>query len=178
MEDIAPQTIWLGGCFTVGRVYFSSYPAPAGLQSRYFWTENWLTEDSSEKSTLFQISVFRSACLLAKSGRFFFIASVKRGFLAGLHDLSPNSRDSLRWIVLVLTTIPVSINLARIFWRTLWRASNHLMHKAVFSAAGNFWSAWPFYVCENAFILVFCNCIVHSCFANFQFPRDLTYRKV
>ena len=40
MEDIAPQTIWLGGCFTVGRVYFSSCRAPAGLQTRYFRTEN------------------------------------------------------------------------------------------------------------------------------------------
>ena len=42
-----------------------------------------------------KVSVFQSACLLAKSRRFFFIASVKRGFLTGLHDLSPNSRDNL-----------------------------------------------------------------------------------
>ena len=50
---------------------------------------------TSEKSSLFLISVYQSACLLAKSRRFFFIASVKRGFLAGLHDLSPDFRDSL-----------------------------------------------------------------------------------
>ena len=119
MEDIAPHTIWLGGCFTVGTVYFSSYRDSARLQTRYLRTENCFTKDSLEKSTLFHISVFQPACLLAKFSRFFFIVLVKRGFLAGLYDLSPNSKDNLRWIVLILTAVSVSINLAWFFLEEL-----------------------------------------------------------
>ena len=119
MEDIAPQTIWLGRCFTVGTVYFSAYRDSARLQTWYLLTKNWSTEDSSEKSTLFHISVFQPACLLAKSRCFFFIVLVKRRFLADLHHFSPNSKHNLRWIVLVLTAVPVSINLAWTFLEKL-----------------------------------------------------------
>ena len=49
------------------------------------------------------------------------------------------------------------------------------MHDTGVSAAGNTWSARPFSALESALILIFHDCIVHSCFANL---RDLTYRKV
>ena len=108
MADIAPHTIKLGGCLTVGVVYFSSYLFPAGFHTLYFRTQNCFIEDSSEKSTFFHISTVQWACALAKLRRFFFMPSVRRGFRAGLCDFSPNSVNSRRWTVLVLTLHPLS----------------------------------------------------------------------
>ena len=90
MEDIIFQIIWLGGCFTVGVVYFSSQRDTTGLQNRYLQTENCCKEDTSEKSTFFQMSTSQLAYLLTKSRRFSFIASVKNGLWTGLLDLRPN----------------------------------------------------------------------------------------
>ena len=63
------------------------------------------------------------------------------------------------------------------FGGTHWKVRISLMHKAVFSAGGNPWSARPFPVYEYALILVFHDCIEHSCLANLCLLRDLTYRK-
>ena len=78
---------------------------------------------------VFHISVSQLACLLAKSRRYFFIAWVKCGFRAGLQDLRPNSRENLRWIILALTAVPISIDLAWIsFGGTHGIVNNHLTH--------------------------------------------------
>ena len=82
-----------------------------------------------QKVLFFHISVSQLACLLAKSRRYFFIAWVKRGFRAGLQDLRPNSRENLCWIVWALSTVPISINLACIFFGgTHGIVNNHLTH--------------------------------------------------
>ena len=70
------------------------------------------------------------------------------------------------------SSLQLSLNF---FGGTYGRASNHLLHKVVFSAAGNSWSPKPFPVLENSLISISHNCNVHSCLANLL--CDLMYRQ-
>ena len=63
------------------------------------------------------------------------------------------------------------------FGGTHWRATNHLGHKAISSAARNPWLAIPFSVLENILILLFRDCIMHRCSDNVHLFCNLTYRQ-
>lgn len=57
-----------------------------------------------------------------------------------------------------------SLNL---FGGTRWRVSDHRTNKALFPIVGSLWSATPFSVFENTFIMAFHDCVVHSCLLTF-----------
>ena len=153
---MAPQIIWLGECFTVGVMNFSLYRAPEGLQTWYFRAENCFIEGLSENRTFFHISVSQSRCFFANSKRFFFIASIRRDFSAGMYDFRPKSIDNLRLIAFLLILIFFSAISACIFFsRAHVRLAHYLPDNTVIPATGNPWTTWSFAVLKSTFVLKF-----------------------
>jgi len=113
--EIAPQIIILGGCFMDFCVNLSLYRVPGGLLTVFFLQANCGIVVSSENKTLDHCWLVQSLYFFTNCKHCNFIAGVSLSFLAGFHDLRPNSLVKQRLMVLLLILEPVSPISARIF---------------------------------------------------------------
>ena len=116
---MAPHIMTLGGCFIVCTVYLSSKRFPTGLQTWRLRGLNCWILDSSENSTRLHCARVQVTCFFAKASRFTFIAGVRRGFLAGLHDFKSKSLSKRLLTVLEETSVPVASSAEHIFFEEL-----------------------------------------------------------
>ena len=116
---MVPQIIWVGGCFMVWTVYFSSKRFPFGLRTCLLRATNCCNVDSTEKMTFLHLGMVQLTCHLAKSRHFFFMAGIRRGFRAGFIDFRSNSLLGRHETVLTLTSVPLDRKTAQIFFHEL-----------------------------------------------------------
>ena len=131
---IAPLIIWLGGCFNLDSVYFSSNPFHGGLLTWRARTTKCCTSDSSENKTLPHCTAVQSLTFLVKYKHLKYIAEVRNGLWEGLCDFRPNSMLIRRETVIRLTHVPLCKQrcMYLIAW-TCWRARGYLFNDVVIS---------------------------------------------